>query len=47
MCWDKAAAENFFAALKNEMYHQRLHSALGYCIPAEVLTKLQNAAFVA
>jgi putative transposase len=61
-CWDNAAAESFFAALKNEMhYHhafptwararfavagyievfcnrQRLHSALGYRTPAEVVT---------
>ena len=22
MCWDNAAAESFFAALKNEMYHR-------------------------
>jgi putative transposase len=23
VCWDNAAAESFFAALKNEMYHQQ------------------------
>ena len=23
MCWDNAAAESFFAALKNEMYHRQ------------------------
>jgi putative transposase len=23
VCWDNAAAESFFAALKNEMYHRR------------------------
>jgi len=23
VCWDNAAAEGFFAALKNEMYHRR------------------------
>ena len=23
MCWDNAAAESFFASLKNECYHQR------------------------
>ena len=23
MCWDNAAAESFFAALKNEMYHHQ------------------------
>ncbi|AHH98784.1 transposase InsO family protein [Kutzneria viridogrisea] len=22
MCWDNAAAESFFASLKNEMYHR-------------------------
>ena len=24
VCWDNAAAETFFAALKNEMYHQQV-----------------------
>jgi len=71
MCWDNAAAESFFAALKNEMYYrqsfpdrararfaaadyievfynrQRLHSALGYRTPAEVLTEFRNAATAA
>jgi putative transposase len=71
VCWDNAAAESFFAALKNEMYQwqafptrakarfavagyievfynrQRLHSALGYRTPAEVLTEFQNAATAA
>jgi putative transposase len=71
VCWDNAAAESFFAALKNEMYHrqafptrakarfavagyievfynrQRLHSALAYRTPAEVLTEFQNAATAA
>ena len=23
MCWDNAAAESFFGALKNEMYHRQ------------------------
>ena len=23
MCWDNAAAESFFATLKNEMYHRQ------------------------
>jgi putative transposase len=23
VCWDNAAAESFFAALKNEMYHRQ------------------------
>ena len=27
VCWDNAAAESFFAALKNEMYHrERFHT---------------------
>src|SRR5947209_16910590 len=66
VCWDNAAAESFFAALKTEMYHretfatrararfavadyievfynrQRLHSALGYRTPTEVLTDHQR-----
>ncbi|GAA1225976.1 hypothetical protein GCM10009676_04810 [Prauserella halophila] len=25
MCWDNAAAESFFASLKNECYHRRRH----------------------
>ena len=24
MCWDNAAAESFFGALKNEMYHRQV-----------------------
>lgn len=24
VCWDNAAAETFFATLKNEMYHQQV-----------------------
>ena len=71
MCWDNAAAESFFGALKNEMYYrqsfpdrararfavanyievfynrQRLHSALGYRPPFEVLTEFQAAATAA
>jgi transposase InsO family protein len=26
VCWDNAAAESFFAALKNEMYHRQAFS---------------------
>ena len=26
MCWDNAAAESFFGALKNEMYHRQAFS---------------------
>jgi putative transposase len=71
VCWDNAAAESFFGALKNEMYYrqsfpdrararfavadyievfynrQRLHSALGYRPPFEVLTQFQAAATAA
>jgi putative transposase len=71
VCWDNAAAESFFGALKNEMYYRqafpnrararfavadyievfynrkRLHSALGYRTPAEVLTEFQAAATAA
>jgi putative transposase len=71
VCWDNAAAESFFGALKNEMYYrqsfpdraharfavadyievfynrQRLHSALGYRPPFEVLTEFQAAATAA
>jgi putative transposase len=71
VCWDNAAAESFFGALKNEMYYQqsfpdrararfavadyievfynrqRLHSALGYCTPADALTELCAAATAA
>ncbi len=71
VCWDNAAAESFFGALKNEMYsrqafpdrararfavadyievfynRKRLHSALGYRTPAEVLTDYQTAATAA
>ena len=71
VCWDNAAAESFFGALKNEMYYrqsfpgrararfavadyievfynrQRLHSALGYRTPFEVLTEFQAAATAA
>ncbi len=71
VCWDNAAAESFFGALKNEMYYRqafpdrararfavadyievfynrkRLHSALGYRTPAEVLTDYQTAATAA
>jgi putative transposase len=24
VCWDNAAAESFFGALKNEMYHRQM-----------------------
>ena len=27
LCWDNAAAESFFAALKNEMYHRQAFSS--------------------
>jgi transposase InsO family protein len=27
-CWDNAAAESFFATLKNEMYHRQRFEAL-------------------
>ena len=71
VCWDNAAAESFFGALKNEMYYRqsfpgrararfavanyievscnrrRLHSALGYRPPFEVLTEFQAAATAA
>jgi putative transposase len=71
VCWDNAAAESFFGALKNEMYYRqsfpdrararfavtdyievfynrkRLHSALGYRTPAEVVTEFQATATAA
>ena len=29
VCWDNAAAESFFATLKNEMYHQQVFTTRG------------------
>jgi putative transposase len=31
VCWDNAAAESFFAALKNEMYHRQAFPQPGPC----------------